>query len=208
VKHPRSLDTTVATKATIDRFWFAPVLTARFDSVIERLGRVLRLARLPEWLIAVVWLGSLGAILVVAVVKLDLSAQFFLSFSLLGAMFLLRRAAHRERPRLIFLVCSAFLTFRYLYRRTTSTLGFNGLLDSIFMMLLYFAEIYGVVVAMLGLFVNSRPFERKAVPLIATPGALPRVDVFIPTYNEPADLLQVTLRAALDVRYPRELLNV
>jgi cellulose synthase (UDP-forming) len=169
---------------------------------------VVSFARLPDWLIAAVWLGSLVAISGVAVAKLDLSAQFCLSFALLGAMFLLRRAAHHERPRLIFLVCSAFLTFRYLYWRTTSTLGFNGLLDSIFMMLLYFAEIYGVIVAMLGLFVNSRPLERKAIPLITTAGMLPRVDVFIPTYNEPADLLQVTLRAALDMRYPRELLNV
>nr|WP_279634499.1 UDP-forming cellulose synthase catalytic subunit [Paraburkholderia steynii] len=194
--------------AIIDKFWPTSAFTARFGPAIERFGSALPFSRPFGWLIAVVWFGSLAAISIVVVVKLDLSAQFCLSFSVLGAMFLLRRSAHRERPRLLFLACSAFLTFRYLYWRTTSTLGYNGLVDSIFMMLLYGAEIYGVVVAMLGLFVTSRPLERKAAPLITTSGALPHVDVFIPTYNEPADLLQVTLRAALDMRYPRELLNV
>ena len=209
VKHHKSPDTNESSSASTGgwtRLKFA--LAARFKSFSSRCGSMFSLSSFPGWLIGITWGTSLAAIAIVAAVKLDLSAQLCLSFSALGAMLLLRRLVHRERPRLFFLACSAFLTFRYLYWRTTSTLGYNGLVDSVFMILLYGAEIYGVVVSMLGLFVNSRPLERKSAALITTPGALPRVDVFIPTYNEPADLLQVTLRAALDMRYPRELLNV
>ena len=162
----------------------------------------------PEWAVVALWAGSLAALGVLAVVKLDLSAQYRVSFAVVAAMLVLRRVGNLERTRLFFLLCSGFLTFRYLFWRTTSTLGYNGFADFIFMLLLYAAELYGIVVAMLGLFVNSRPLRRARVPLITTPGALPSIDVFIPTYNEPPELLQVTLRAALDMRYPRELLRV
>ncbi len=181
------------------------------NAAARRLSRyfdALQLPSIPSWAIAPAWCGSLIAIVVLVVVKLDLTAQFCVSFSVLAAMVALRHMARLERSRLFFLLCSAFLTFRYLYWRTTSTLDYNGLPDFIFMLLLYGAELYGIVVAMLGLFVNSRPLQRASAPLIRTPGALPRVDVFIPTYNEPPELLEVTLRAALDMRYPRELLNV
>ncbi|PMS38381.1 cellulose synthase (UDP-forming) [Trinickia symbiotica] len=164
--------------------------------------------RVPAWAAAAAWGSSLLAILVLVAVKLDLTAQFCLSFSVLGGMIVLRHTSSLERSRLFFLLCSGFLTFRYLYWRTTSTLGYNGLPDFLFMLLLYGAELYGIVVALLGLFVNSRPLQRTAAPLIRMPGALPRVDVFVPTYNEPPELLEVTLRAALDMRYPCELLNV
>ncbi|RDK00081.1 cellulose synthase catalytic subunit (UDP-forming) [Paraburkholderia lacunae] len=163
---------------------------------------------LPGWAITTLWGSLLAAISVLAVVKLDLSAQICLSFSVLGTMILLRHTARLERTRMFFLLCSVFLTLRYLYWRTTATLGYNGLADFIFMMLLYGAELYGIVVAMLGLFVNSQPLQRAPVPLVTDGGKLPRVDVFIPTYNEPPELLEVTLRAALDMRYPRRLLNV
>ena len=209
VKHQRNTDTNESSSvAAIDRGFPRSALTAVFESFIPTWGEPLSRSPIVGWLIAITWWMSLAAIAIVVVVRLDLSAQLCLSFSLLGAMILLRRSAHRELPRLFFLVCSAFLTFRYIYWRTTSTLGYNGPVDTVFMLLLYCAELYGVVVAMLGLFVNSRPLSREAAPLINTPDALPRVDVFIPTYNEPADLLEITLRAAMDMRYPRELLNV
>ncbi|WP_206951160.1 UDP-forming cellulose synthase catalytic subunit [Trinickia acidisoli] len=177
-------------------------------STLDRCRDALRLSKPPEWAIVGLWAGSLAALGVLAVVKLDLAAQYRVAFSVLAAMLVLRHAGGLARARLFFLLCSGFLTFRYLYWRTTSTLGYNGFADFVFMLLLYAAELYGIVVAMLGLFVNSRPLRRAPVPLITTPGALPTIDVFIPTYNEPPDLLQVTLRAALDMRYPRELLNV
>ncbi|RDU94776.1 UDP-forming cellulose synthase catalytic subunit [Trinickia dinghuensis] len=181
---------------------------ARLASARKSCRDARALATLPEWGVVALWAASLAALGVLAVVKLDLSAQYRLSFSVVAAMLVLRRTGDQRHTRLFFLLCSGFLTFRYLYWRTTSTLGYNGFADFVFMLLLYGAELYGIVVAMLGLFVNSRPLQRAPAPLIMTPGALPSIDVFIPTYNEPPELLQVTLRAALDMRYPRALFNV
>ncbi len=165
-----------------------------------------------NWLPLAAWAAVIIGLAPFVFIKLDLSAQFKLGFAVLAAMLVLRHwarleGARHERTRLFFLLCSAFLTLRYLYWRTTDTLGYDGLADCIFMFLLYGAELYGIVVTLLGLFVNSRPLERTSAPLIVN-GVLPRVDVFIPTYNEELDLLEVTLRAALNMRYPREYLNV
>ena len=132
------------------------------DDVFARLVSKLSLAALPGRALAAIWSASLGAIAVLAAVKLDLGAQFCLSFAVLGAMLVLRHTARLERTRLFFLACSAFLTFRYLYWRTSSTLGYNGLADFIFMLLLYAAELYGILVALLGLFVTAtRCSERR-----------------------------------------------
>lgn len=168
--------------------------------------------RAANWVPMAAWVAVIVGLAPFVFIKLDLRAQFPLAFSVVAAMLVLRQwarleGARHERTRLFFLLCSAFLTLRYLYWRTTETLGYNGLADAVFMFLLYGAELYGIVVTLLGLFVNSRPLERASVPLIAD-AVLPRVDVFIPTYNEEPELLEVTLRAALNMRYPRERLNV
>ncbi|MEM5330883.1 UDP-forming cellulose synthase catalytic subunit [Paraburkholderia sp. JHI2823] len=164
--------------------------------------------RLPGWAAGLAWLVTLAAVSVIASVRLDLVAQLCLSFAVVATMIALRRVRRFEGVRLFFLLCSGFLTFRYLYWRTTSTLDYYGFFDFIFALLLYFAEIYGIVVASVGLFVNSRPLHRAAAPLVTDAGPVPSVDVFIPTYNESPELLEVTLRAALDMRYPRGRLKV
>jgi cellulose synthase (UDP-forming) len=164
--------------------------------------------RPPVWVAGFAWLVTLAAISVLAAVKVDLAAQFCLSFAVIGAMIALRSVRRFEVARLFFLLCSGFLTFRYLYWRTTSTLDYYGFFDFIFALLLYGAEVYGIVVSSIGLFVNSRPLHRTVVPLVTNAGPVPSVDVFIPTYNESPELLEVTLRAALDIRYPRGRLKV
>ncbi|TKC78082.1 UDP-forming cellulose synthase catalytic subunit [Trinickia terrae] len=174
----------------------------------EGLAALGRRFELPPWAAVLAWLATLAAVAIVVTVKIDLAAQFCLSFSVVGAMILLRRTRNYELARLFFLLCSGFLTFRYLYWRTTSTLTYYGVADFTFSLLLYGAEIYGIVVASIGLFINSRPLTRRVAPLVTNAGPLPSVDVFIPTYNESPELLETTLRAALDIRYPRERLNV
>lgn len=47
-----------------------------------------------------------------------------------------------------------------------------------------------------GLFVNANPIERAVIPLPDRPECLPTVDVMVPSYNESAELLELTLTAA------------
>lgn len=63
---------------------------------------------------------------------------------------------------------------------------------------LYAAELFGLVTILLHTFMVWRLLDRTA-PLPA-PGT--SVDVFIPTYNEPVEMVRRTLMAARDMKYP------
>lgn len=69
-----------------------------------------------------------------------------------------------------------------------------------FSSVLYLAECYGFFTALLHLFMVWRLRHRipPPVPMGAT------VDVFVPTYNEPVEMLQRTLQAVLDMDYPHQ----
>lgn len=158
--------------------------------------------------LAAAGIALVAVMLALVVVRIDLSAQFVLAGGILVLMQALRQFGYVRNFRVFFLLMSGFLLLRYIWWRTFYTLDYNGLPDFIFMMLMYGAEVYGIVVALLSFFVNVYPLKREAAPLDLTPEKLPHVDVLIPTYNEPADLLQITMRAALDMRYPASHLKV
>lgn len=154
------------------------------------------------------WTAVFALVLALISIRIDLAAQYVLGGGILALMLFLRKFGYVTRFRVFFLMLSAFLLLRYIWWRSFYTLGYNGLPDFIFMVLLYAAEIYGVVIALLSFFVNVHPLTRESLPLDTSPDKLPHVDVLIPTYNEPTDLLEVTLRAALDMRYPGTHLKV
>ncbi len=167
-----------------------------------------KLQALTRWSMIAAWTVVAVLLLAAISVRLDLQAQYILGGGIVVLMVVLRRFGYVTRFRVFFLIMSAFLLLRYLWWRSFYTLGYNGLPDFIFMMLLYAAEVYGVTIALLSFFVNVQPLNRESVPLDYDPQRLPHVDVLIPTYNEPTDLLEVTLRAALDMRYPTSHLKV
>ena len=110
--------------------------------------------------------------------------------------------------RVFFLSLGTFISMRYLVFRTTDTLIFTGPVDFVFMMLLYFAELYGIVIHFLGMFVNVVRLNREPVPLPEDTSLWPTVDVFIPTYNEPDDVVFLTASACALLDYPREKVNI
>lgn len=93
---------------------------------------------------------------------------------------------------LIFLgVAAWYLTWR-LGTFNEQALGFS--------LLLYGAELFGILTTGLHLFMTWRLPKRISPP--APPGL--KVDVFIPTYNESAELVRNTLVAAIHMDYPHE----
>ncbi|TJZ76273.1 UDP-forming cellulose synthase catalytic subunit [Chitiniphilus eburneus] len=141
-------------------------------------------------------------------VPVDTLSQLTFAAIAVATILALRVLGHLPRCRLFFMMLAAFLTLRYVYWRTTSTIEYHGVADLMAALLLYCAELYGIVVALLGMFVNVRPLRRQPQPLPADPADWPTVDVFIPTYNESPDILEVTLRAACNLHYPRDKLRV
>lgn len=115
---------------------------------------------------------------------------------------------HPEASRLLIILIGAFISLRYWFFRTTATLAFTAPWEAAFMLLLYAAETYAVATHLLGAFVNLAPIARRSPPLPRDPARLPAVDVLVPTYDEPASVVAVTLAACRQLDYPPEKLTV
>jgi cellulose synthase (UDP-forming) len=136
--------------------------------------------------------------------------QIYLGWGCFAIIFLMSRAgkSHLHPWRLVLILLSTFLALRYIQWRTFDTLIYTGPLDFVGMSLLYLAEVYGFAIYLLGMFVNIWPLESKHVPLPDEVELLPVVDVFIPTYNEPDEIVRITATAATQIDYPKEKLRV
>jgi len=116
--------------------------------------------------------------------------------------------SRRGAWRIVFVLVAAYLTLRYLWWRSLETLIYTNPLDFAGMSLLFAAEVYSIVVHLLGLFVNVLPLEREPVPLPADRASWPTVDIFIPTYSEAEDIVRLTAIAATNIDYPREKVKI
>jgi cellulose synthase (UDP-forming) len=162
-------------------------------------------ARLPTAAI-VAWFALSVAAGVLAAVPADLEAQCLLSgVGLALVIALVQRATDNPNDwrRAAVLIFGLFLSIRYMVWRTFNTLGVADPFSMIAANLLYFAEAYAFTIFALGIFVNFYPLRRPNLRL--RPGdPIPTVDILVPSYNENAELLEVTLRCCLAVRYPQD----
>lgn len=163
---------------------------------------------------AVVLATSLFVLIVLAIIPMDSPAQLVLAAFFLMVMWYCRSLDAAEQPgqlpRLTIIIFSLFLTLRYMMWRVMYTLISDDWVSIIAALLLFAAEIYAVTLGLTGAAVNASALERRRLTLADLPAgtALPSVDVMIPSYNEEASLLEVTLRAAVIMRYPANLLRV
>lgn len=138
------------------------------------------------------------------------SNQMYLGWGCFIAIFIMYRSKkfHLQPWRLIFILLAAFMALRYIQWRAFDTLIYTGPLDFIGMSLLFLAEVYGLIIYFLGMFVNIWPLESRHIPLPVETEKLPTVDIFIPTYNEPDEIIRITATAASQLDYPREKLRI
>jgi len=155
-------------------------------------------------------IGLFAAVFLLTAVRLSTENQLLLSIGLLALLYLAgwARNAHPDWSRVAVILVGTYVTLRYWMFRTTETLGYQGGLDFTFLVLLYLAETYGILIHVMGMFVNISPLTRKIPPLPSDPDRLPTVDVFIPTYNEDVEVVYVTAAACTHLDYPKEKLNI
>lgn len=140
---------------------------------------------------------------------LDIFQQAVVAYgSLIFSCFLIRIRQSHQFLRVLILSMGLFLTLRYWIFRTFHTLGYTGIFDSISMLLLYIAETYAIAIYILGIFVNINPLKRVPPELPEDKKLLPTVDIFIPTYNEPLEIIKTTVIACKQMKYPKEKLNI
>jgi cellulose synthase (UDP-forming) len=154
-------------------------------------------------------MGLLMLTLLVAAASTPLS--FGQQSALLASMWLLTllvRQLPGYGPGIIMIVLSIVASSRYVWWRLTQTMDLNPGLESFFGFGLLAAECYTWVIMILGYVQNARPLRRKAVPLPLDRSLWPTVDVFIPSYNEPLEVVKPTVFAALSLDWPSDKLQV
>lgn len=143
--------------------------------------------------------------------QLSLVGQLLFGLGCIATSYLLTRL--RDRPWLLYTLMgiSGLTTLRYLSWRLTQTMPFGpgfGLVDQVLALGLIAAELYALVILVFGYFQVLKPLRRKPVRLPADQDLWPSVDVYIPSYNEPLDVVRPTVLAALKLDWPAEKLKV
>jgi cellulose synthase (UDP-forming) len=112
-------------------------------------------------------------------------------------------------------VLSMFSTVRYAHYRFSETfnyLSFNWAeahaVDLCFVFILLAAESYAFIILFLGVFQTIRPLHRPSVPLPDDTSLWPSVDIYIPTYNEPLEVVRTSTLAAMNIDWPADKLKV
>ncbi|HZT28586.1 MAG TPA: UDP-forming cellulose synthase catalytic subunit [Bryobacteraceae bacterium] len=153
--------------------------------------------RFEGWLLAIALLLILVLPLVYSAIVVPLAPREQAEAALaMIALAILASFSTPMRPLIVFLSC--FASVRYFYWRVSYTANLDNTLDSAVSLLLLGAESYGLLILFLGYFQTIELTERTP----PEPANFPSVDVFIPTYNEPVEIVRRTLLGALAIDYP------
>ncbi|MBM6594808.1 UDP-forming cellulose synthase catalytic subunit [Microvirga pudoricolor] len=159
-------------------------------------------------IIVAFWAAASAIVVLLIALPISLQAHLVAGLVVVSIMIILKFFRAEGVWRQIALALGTAIVLRYVFWRSTSTLPpITEIGNYIPAFLLYLAEMYSVMMLFLSLFVVSSPLPpRKPPPL--DPNDLPSVDVYVPTYNEDADLLATTLAAARAMDYPKEKFTV
>ena len=144
---------------------------------------------------------------VLVVTPLDLRTQFALAAGTVAVALLLGRSKGRLATLALMLV-SLTATARYLYWRLTTTIGGEWSLDAVLGGILLAAELYSCAMLALAYAQSVAGLRRRPVPLPEELSRWPSVDVYIPTYNEPIEVVRATVLAASGIDWPADRLRV
>jgi cellulose synthase catalytic subunit (UDP-forming) len=132
----------------------------------------------------------------------------FLSFLVIFFLTLIFIKNRKESIQVFIILIGVFVSLRYFYWRTFNTINLDdGIFNAIVSVTLYLAELYSIIILLLGSFISLRLLERNHINLEKKEDFL-TVDVFIPTYNEPVEIIKTTALAAISMDYPQDKFNV
>ncbi len=170
-----------------------------------------------RWSCLPLWRSSLFRLALVVVALLCLGvvvaaplspiAQLMLSVVALVVALVLRRFIGRL-PTILLVLLSSTVSLRYMYWRITSTLDFQNWLDMAFGYGLLLAEIYAITVLLIGYLQTIWPLRRHPVPMPPDASTWPTVDILIPTYNEPLDVVKQSVLTAISLDWPADKLRI
>ena len=155
-------------------------------------------------LLFALWFLLLAPIAVLATVPTSTSGQAFLGIVAVAIVVVLKPFTARLPARFVLLAVASLIVLRYWVWRLLTTLPEPGFTPSFAIAaFLFAAETYAILVFFLNTFISADPTQRPFPPQVP-PDRLPTVDILVPSYNEPSDMLAVTLAAAKNIIYPAE----
>ena len=170
-------------------------LTPAETSLAARLQRVAMIAMV----LALGWL--------VITTPMALWAQVVFFLGTLSVVLVLRRIpGHASLLAMIAISCAVSL--RYIWWRVTRTMDLQYASDYLVGAPLLLAECYTWLALFLGYLQTAWPLRRGAVQLPADRSTWPTVDVYIPTYSEPLQVVRPGVLAALSLDWPADKLRV
>ncbi|HKS35359.1 MAG TPA: UDP-forming cellulose synthase catalytic subunit [Enterobacteriaceae bacterium] len=143
----------------------------------------------------------------VVITPMDSHKQYIFAFLSIGILFLMGFSKRRS-VSVIMVVMSVLMSTRYMYFRVTQTLHFNSEIETLLGIGLFLAEVYIWIMLLLNYLQTVWPLKRGIVPLPDDMTRWPTVDVYIPTYNEPLDVVRDTVLAAQCMDYPRDKIKI
>ncbi len=104
--------------------------------------------------------------------------------------------------RFVLLAIASVVVMRYWAWRLTETLPpIDEPVSFVAAILLFAVETYAIMVFFISSFITADPVTRSLPPKVAV-DELPTVDILVPSYNEPVEMLSITLSAAKNMHYP------
>ncbi len=132
----------------------------------------------------------------------------FIFMGLMWALAMLLRETKTRIALLLMIFISLIISTRYIYWRATKTILTSDAVTMTCAIVLLLAEFYSYLVLVLSYFQVSWVLDRKPYPLPKDSSLWPTVDIFIPSYNEPLEVVKPCLLAALGLDWPKEKLKI
>jgi len=148
------------------------------------------------------WALTLIPVLLLSAAPVSNMAQAMLGVAGVLMVVILKPFTSRIWARMALMATASVIVLRYWFWRVTATLPEPEFSASfVFAVLLLVVETYSILVFFLGNFITADPVDRGLPPKVELE-SLPVVDILVPSYNEPAEMLSITLSAAKNMIYP------
>jgi cellulose synthase (UDP-forming) len=193
---------------------------APFESVASLSGQQIldldRPATMLERLFPLVAIPvSILLVIFVAMLPMTWQQQAIFGILFITTAWLLHRSRGGRTITLGIALFSLCATARYgywrgntLYEYLLSPWQHVHLLNAVFMLLLLGAEFYSFFILVLGFMQTIVPLRRPVKPLPADRSTWPTVDIMIPTFNEPLEIVRYTVLAAQEIDWPTDRLTI
>ena len=162
-----------------------------------------RRLRIGEVLLALLWFALVIPLAVMATIPTSTAAQgAFGLFAVLAVALLKPFTMKNIVVRFLLLAIASALVMRYWAWRVTETLPPMDMpLSFAIAVALLIVESYAIFIFFISSFITADPVHRTLPPKVRA-ADLPTVDILVPSYNEPTEMLAITLSAAKNMHYP------